>query len=56
MGEDLQVEYHGEESKDSADHVMSPLMDVLQTLGVSAADSANYCCRAIKNAPIMPLS
>jgi hypothetical protein len=31
---------------------MSTMMDVLQTCGVSAADSANYCARVIKDKPM----
>ena len=34
------------------DHIMSTMMDVLQTCGVSAADSANYCARVIKDKPM----
>ena len=31
MGEDLAIDYSGDEVIDSDDHVMSPIMDVLQT-------------------------
>ena len=50
----IEVEYDGpdlENSYEAEDHIMSPMMDVLQTLGVSAADSANYCVQAIKDRP-----
>ena len=49
MGGDLEIDYDGDEVEDPNDHVMSPIMDVLQTLGVSAADSANYCVKVIKD-------
>ena len=46
------VEWEGEDLMDSTDdHVMSPLMDILQTVGVSAADAANYCARVIRDSP-----
>ena len=56
MGEDLAFDDSGEGSINSDDHVMSPIMDVLQTFGVSAAEAANYCSRVIKNRPIMPIT
>ena len=50
---DIEVEYEGEDLHDGAeDHVMTALMDVLQTLGVSAADSANYGASMVKNRPV----
>ena len=33
----------------SEDHMMTPIMDVLQTLGVSAADSANWAVNMTKS-------
>lgn len=46
QGEDL-MEYDG-------DHLMTPLVDVLQTLGVSAADATMYAVQVIKNQPKRP--
>ena len=49
---DFDVDWTGDDLDDGADdHVMSPMMDVLQCLGVSAADSANYCAQVIKDSP-----
>ena len=46
------VEYEGPDLNDPEnDHIMSSMMDVLQTCGVSAADSANYCAQVIKDKP-----
>ena len=51
----LDVDWDGEDLVDgNDDHVMSPMMDVLQCLGVSAANSANYCAQVIKNSPKGP--
>jgi hypothetical protein len=36
------------------DHVMSPMMDVLQCLGVSAGDSANFCANVLRESPMRP--
>ena len=48
----LDVDWDGEDLVDnSEDHVMSPLMDLLQCLGASASGSANYCAKVIKNSP-----
>jgi hypothetical protein len=47
------VDYEGPDLHDNMeDHIMSTMMDVLQTCGVSAADSANYCARVIKDKPM----
>ena len=46
------VEYEGPDLNDPEnDHIMSSMMDVLQTCGLSAADSANYCAHVIKDKP-----
>ena len=49
---DLDVDYDAEVDDNSDDHVMGPLMDVLQTLGVDAADAANFSVNLIKDVPI----
>jgi len=47
------VEYEGPDLHDpDQDHIMSTMMDVLQTCGVSASDSANYCAKVIKDKPV----
>ena len=47
------VDYEGPDLHDHMeDHIMSTMMDVLQTCGVSAADSANYCAKVIKDKPM----
>ena len=51
------VDYEGDDIiDDSAGHIMSPLMDVLQTLGVDAVDATNFCVNVIKNQPVRPMS
>ena len=46
----LDVDWTGEELQDSTgDHVMSPLMDVLQTLGLSPGEAAAYAVRAVRS-------
>ena len=45
------VDWNVEDLAVEEDHVMSPMMDVLQCLGVSAGDSANYCAQVLKNSP-----
>ena len=40
--------------EDEDEHMMTPLVDVLQTLGVSAADATMYAVRAVKNKPKQP--
>ena len=48
----LEIDWTGDDLDDGADdHVMSPMTDLLQCLGVSAADSANYCAQVIKDSP-----
>ena len=51
----LDVEFDGDDVMEPEDdHIMSQIMDVLQTTGVSAADAANYCAQVIKNTPHKP--
>ena len=52
----IDVDWSGEDLIDhDEDHVMSPIMDVLQCLGVSAADSANFCAQVIRDSPKKPM-
>ena len=47
------VEYEGPDLHDpDQDHIMSTMMDVLQTCGVSASDSANYCAHVFNDKTI----
>ena len=48
----LDIEYDAEVDDNSADHVMSSMMYVLQTLGVDAADTPNFSVNLIKDVPI----
>ena len=52
VNDDLDVDHDGDEIIEDSD-VMSPLMDVLQTLGVDAAEAANFSKDLIKDVPIM---
>ena len=53
----LEVEWDDEDLRDSeGDHLMSPLVDVLQTLGVSVSDAVAYSVYVIKNRPHWPMS
>ena len=52
VNDDLDIDHDGDEFIEDFD-VMSPLMDVLQTLGVDAAEAANFCKSMIKDVPIM---
>ena len=53
----LEVEWDDEDLRDSeGDHLMSPLVDVLQTLGVVASDAAAYSVYVIKNRPHRQMS
>ena len=46
------VKYEGPDLNDPVDdHTMSSMMDVLQTCGVCAADSANNCAQVIQDKP-----
>ena len=55
QGNSLEVDWNHEDMTDNGDdHVASPMMDVLQCLGVSAADSANYCAHVMKDSPKRP--
>ena len=46
----LEVDWNGPEVEENdGDHVMASLVDVLQTIGVSAADAVAYSVRAVKN-------
>ena len=54
VNEDIgRVEYEGPDLHDSdQDHIMSTMMDLLQTCGVSASDSANDFAKVIKDKPV----
>ena len=53
----LEVGWGDKDLRDSeGDHLMSPLVDVLQTLGVSASDAVAYSVYVIKNRPHRPMS
>ena len=52
MNNDLDIDHDGDEVIEDSD-VMSPLMDVLQTLGVDAAEAANFSKSIIKDVPLM---
>ena len=55
LADDLEVDFNGEDVEDPNDTIMSPMMDVLQTLGVDAVDAVDYCKRVIKDLPVVPL-
>ena len=53
----FKVDWHGEDLVDSdEDHMMTPIMDVLQTLGVTAGDASAYAVKALKDNPIKATS
>ena len=55
LGNSLEVDWNAADLADNGeDHVMSPMMDVLQCLGVSAADSANSCAQVMGESPKRP--
>ena len=55
IGAGLEVDWDAEDLNDDIeDHVMSPMMDVLQCLGVSAGDAANFCADVMVNSPKRP--
>ena len=52
VDESLEVEWEGEDLTGSdGDHLMTPLVDVLQTLGVSAADATMYAVQVLRISP-----
>ena len=53
----LNVDWHGDDLMDSDnDHMMMPIMDVLQTLGVSAGDATAFAVQALKDKPMKTTS
>ena len=55
VDEALEVEWEGEDLTGSdGDHLMTPLVDVLRTVGVSATDATMYAVQVIKNQPKRP--
>ena len=51
----LEVEHDGDDIMEPAeDHIMSQMMDVLQTIGVSATDAANHCAHIMRETPKRP--
>ena len=52
----LDVDWQGEELEDpEGDHLMSSMVDVLQTLGISASDAVAYSVDMVKNRPLRPV-
>ena len=49
---DLDVDYDIEVEDNSADHVMNSMVDVLQTLGVDAAEATKFSVNLIKDMPV----
>ena len=53
--DDLDVEWKGEDLHDAADeHMVTPLIDVLQTLGVNVVDSVACGVNVIKHRQVLP--
>ena len=54
-GHDLEVQYEGDDPMDDHyEHITNPMMDMIQTLWVSAAESANDCAQVTKKTPQTP--
>ena len=52
LGDDLEVDWDGAELHDTSnDHLMSSLVDVLQTSGVPVAEAVAYAVRIVKDIP-----
>ena len=53
----LHVDWHGDDLVDpDNDHMMTPILDVLQTLGVSVGDATAYAVQALKDRPVQTTS
>ena len=56
VNDDLDVDWQGDEIEDTGnDHLMSSMVDVLQTLGVSASDAVAYSVNVVKNRRPQPV-
>ena len=50
---DIGVDWNHEDLNDAdGDHAMNPIVDILQTLGVSASDAVSDAVKAIKSRPV----
>lgn len=55
LGAGLEVDWDADDlAHEGEDHMMSPMMDVLQCVSVSAADSANFCAQVLRESPKQP--
>ena len=57
LDDGIEVDWHGDTLYDGdGDHVMSTLVDVLQTNGVSVGDAVEYAMNVVKNRSASPIS